>query len=95
MGLVLGYVVRIQHDDWSIRLGENGPDRVLKYMAVMLISCISHFRFLRRVTLQLCSWFSGALHLQTYNDIEELLLSKYQEKYVNISNNSIAHAIEN
>ena len=36
MGLVLAYVVRILHDDWSIRLGENRPDRVLKHLAAML-----------------------------------------------------------
>ena len=27
MGLVLACVVRILHDDWSIRLGENRPDQ--------------------------------------------------------------------
>ena len=34
-GLVLASVVRIQHDDWPIRLGENRPDRVLKHLADM------------------------------------------------------------
>ena len=38
MDLVLACVVRILHDDWSIRLGENRPDRVLKHSADMLLS---------------------------------------------------------
>ena len=36
MGLVLTCVVRILHDDWSISLGENRPDRALKNLAAML-----------------------------------------------------------
>ena len=36
MGLVLACVVRILHDDRSIRLGENRPRRVLKHLAAML-----------------------------------------------------------
>ena len=36
MGLVLACMVRIVLDDWSIRLGENRPDRVLKQLAAML-----------------------------------------------------------
>ena len=28
----------ILHDDWSIRLGENRPDRALKHLAAMLVS---------------------------------------------------------
>ena len=36
MGLILARVVRILHDDWSIRLGENRPDRVLKHLAAIL-----------------------------------------------------------
>ena len=36
MGLVITCVVRILHDDWSIRLGENRPDGALKHLAVML-----------------------------------------------------------
>ena len=27
---------RILHDDWSVRLGENGPGRVLKHLAATL-----------------------------------------------------------
>ena len=38
MGLVLACVVRTLHDDWSIRLGENRPDRVLEHLAAMLWS---------------------------------------------------------
>ena len=37
MGLVLACLVRILHDDWSIRLGENRPDGVLKHLAAILI----------------------------------------------------------
>ena len=29
-------MVRILHDDWSIRLGENTPDQTLKHLAGML-----------------------------------------------------------
>ena len=36
MGLVVVCVVRILHDDWPIRLGENRFDRVLKHLAAML-----------------------------------------------------------
>ena len=36
MGLVLACVVRILHDDWSIRLGENRLDMVLKHLGAML-----------------------------------------------------------
>ena len=36
MGLVLACVVRILHDDWSIRLGENRPDEARKYLVAML-----------------------------------------------------------
>ena len=36
MSLVLACVVRIMHDNWSIRLGENRPDRALKHLAAML-----------------------------------------------------------
>ena len=35
-GLVSTFVVRIWHDDWSIRLGDNRPDKVLKHLAAML-----------------------------------------------------------
>ena len=38
MGLVLARVVRILHDDWSIRLGENRLDRALKNFAAMLLA---------------------------------------------------------
>ena len=27
----------IMHDDWSIRLGENRPDRALKHLTAMLV----------------------------------------------------------
>ena len=37
-GLVLASVVRILHDDWPIRLGENRPDRVLKHLSAVLSS---------------------------------------------------------
>ena len=37
MGLVLGCMVRILHDDRSIRLGQNRPDRVLKHLVAMLL----------------------------------------------------------
>ena len=40
MGLILACVVRILHDDWSSRLGENIPDRVLKDLAAMLCELI-------------------------------------------------------
>ena len=33
----------ILHDDWSIRLGENRPDRTLKYLAAMLPKSSVHF----------------------------------------------------
>ena len=36
MDLVLACVVRILQDDWSIRLGENRLDRVLKHFVTML-----------------------------------------------------------
>ena len=36
MGLALACVVRILHDDWSIRLGENRLHMVLKHLATML-----------------------------------------------------------
>ena len=36
MGLVLACVVRILHDDWLIRLGENRHDSVLKHLVAML-----------------------------------------------------------
>ena len=36
MGLVLACVVRILHDDWSIRLGENRTDGVRQHLAAML-----------------------------------------------------------
>ena len=29
-------MIRIMHDDWPIRLGENRPDRVLKHLAGIL-----------------------------------------------------------
>ena len=41
MGLVLACAVRILHDDWPIRLGENGPDRVFKHLAAMLADSYS------------------------------------------------------
>ena len=37
MDLVLACVVRMLHDDWSIRLGENIPYRVLKRLVAMLV----------------------------------------------------------
>ena len=36
MGLALACVMIIMHDDWSIRLGENRPDRALIHLAAML-----------------------------------------------------------
>ena len=36
MGLALACVVRMLHDDWSIRLGENRPYRALKHLSGML-----------------------------------------------------------
>ena len=36
MGLALACAVRILHGDWSIRLGESRPDKVLKHLAAML-----------------------------------------------------------
>ena len=36
MGLVLVCVIRILHDDWSIRLGGNRRDMVLEHLAAML-----------------------------------------------------------
>ena len=36
MGQVLACVVRILHDDWSIRLGENKPDEARKHLVAML-----------------------------------------------------------
>ena len=36
MGQALARVVIILHDDWPIRLGENGLDRVLKHLTAML-----------------------------------------------------------
>ena len=39
-GLVLAYVVRVLHDDWLIRLGENIPDRALKHLAAMISKAI-------------------------------------------------------
>ena len=36
MSPVLACVVKILHDDWSIRSGENRPDRVLTHLAAML-----------------------------------------------------------
>ena len=36
MGLPLACVVKILHDYWSIRLGENRPYRALKHLAAML-----------------------------------------------------------
>ena len=36
MDLVLACVVRIMHNDWLIKLGENRPDRVLKHLEAML-----------------------------------------------------------
>ena len=41
MDLVLAYVDRILLDDWSVRLGENRLDRVLKHLASML--CMLRF----------------------------------------------------
>ena len=38
MGLVLACVARIMHGDWSIRLGENRPDRAIKHLAAMLMN---------------------------------------------------------
>ena len=35
MGLVLACVVGILHDDWSLRLEENRPGRVLKHLVAM------------------------------------------------------------
>ena len=40
MGLVLVCVVRILHDDWSIRLGENRPARALKHLAAILFNAL-------------------------------------------------------
>ena len=36
MGLVLGCVVRILHDDWLIRSGENWPDEARKHLVAKL-----------------------------------------------------------
>ena len=36
MGLALACVARILHDNWSMRLGENRLDMVLKHLAAML-----------------------------------------------------------
>ena len=43
MGLVLACVVRILHDDWSIRMGENRLDRVLKHLVSMFIDIVMRF----------------------------------------------------
>ena len=50
MDLVLASVVRIRYYDWSIRLGENRPDRVLKHMATMLSFITLDYYAVRRVT---------------------------------------------
>ena len=42
MGLVLACMIRVLLDDWSIRLGENRPGRVLKHMAAMFTSNGQH-----------------------------------------------------
>ena len=38
VALVVISLVRILHDDWSIRLGENRPDRALKHLVAMLVA---------------------------------------------------------
>ena len=35
MSLILACVVRVLHDDWSTRLGENRLDTVIKHLAAM------------------------------------------------------------
>ena len=52
MGLVLTFVVRMLHDDWSISLGENRPDRALKHLVAMLarICSTSEENFNKRST---------------------------------------------
>ena len=41
MSIFFAYVVRILHDNWSIKSGENGPDRVLKHLVAMF--CTTNF----------------------------------------------------
>ena len=37
MGLALACVMRILHEDWSIRLGENRFNMALKHLAAMMV----------------------------------------------------------
>ena len=41
MSLFFVYMVRILHDNWSSRSGDNGPDRVLKHLVAMF--CTTNF----------------------------------------------------
>ena len=43
----------ILHDDWSFRLGENGPDRALKHLPAMLIKATANSGPLKGANLKL------------------------------------------
>ena len=62
MGLVIACVVRILHDDCSIRLGENRRDRALKHLAAMIFE----LKILFLVTQLPCCY-------KKFQDIQETL----------------------
>ena len=39
-GPALACAVRILHDGWSIKLGENRPDRALQHLLAILTTCV-------------------------------------------------------
>ena len=48
----------ILHDDWSIRLGENRPDKTLKHLATMLLCTVIFLTciYIENLIMLICSY---------------------------------------